>query len=138
MIDHELEFDAPLKALTTGTAYSAKKLYFPGDGDIAINTQPLYLQCYVDAAFVSGGSSTLTVSLETSVDEAFTSPITLLTSGAVAKATLVKGYKIFDAVIPEGCKQWFRMKYVVAVADFTAGSLNARINTNHGQKYNPA
>lgn len=137
MTDNELEFDPPLHAVTA-TAFSSKKLYFPGDGDIVINTQPLFLQCYVDTTFVSGGSSTMVVTLETAIDEAFTSPITLMTSGTIAKATLVKGYKIFDAVIPEGGKQWFRMKYTVGTADFTAGTLNSRINTNSGQKYNPA
>lgn len=60
------------------------------------------------------GLTSLKVTLQTSVDEAFSSPITVVESGAVLAADLKAGYKFPLTCLPEGLKQYVRLNYTVA------------------------
>lgn len=81
--------------------------------------------CQVTETFTSGGAATLTVSLETSTDEAFTSPVTLVSSKTFALAELVAGTHLLPESIPYGCLAFLRVKYVIGTATTTAGTATA-------------
>lgn len=76
------------------------------------------------AAFASAGASTLTVRIETSVDEAFTAPITIYTSAAIPKASLVANKEVLKFPFPAGSKQFTRAYLDVGTGPFTAGTLD--------------
>jgi hypothetical protein len=64
--------------------------------------------------------------LQTSDAEAFGSGnVTLMDSGAVALATLVKGHKLLQGRVPAGCLRYLRVVYTIGTAAMTAGKVNA-------------
>jgi hypothetical protein len=69
------------------------------------------------------------VELQTASDEAFTVPVTLMTSVPIPKATLVQGYDVFAVPIPPNCRQFLRVYYTVANGPLTAGKLTAALVT---------
>lgn len=71
--------------------------------------------------------TSLTVSVEGSVDAAFTSPVTLQTSPAIPAASLVAGYwfKGLDDVDPGAIYRYMRVKYTVTGTNATAGKITA-------------
>jgi len=96
------------------------------DRDIGAGAS-LRLVIITDTAALSTGSSTVTFSLETDDNVTFSSATTLWTSTAIAKATLVAGYKVADIPLPKGFEIYTRVKYTVATADLTAGAFTAFI-----------
>jgi hypothetical protein len=84
----------------------------------------------VTETFTSGGSSTLTVDYVSDDNSALSSPTVLATSGAIAKATLVAGYRIMDIALPSNAEEFLGMNYTVATGPFTAGKVKARIVWN--------
>jgi hypothetical protein len=75
--------------------------------------------------------STMALSVQTSVDEAFTSPITLMSTPVIAEATLVAGYEPLKVKMPLGLKRYVRLYFTVAgTGAFTTGKLNAFITPN--------
>lgn len=85
-------------------------------------------ECLIDTTcLASGGASNVTFELQTATDEAFTTPITLLKTAAIAKATLVAGYKPISAPIPTGAKRYLRAYYTVDTNNLTAGKIDAYI-----------
>lgn len=72
--------------------------------------------------------TSLTVKLQGSVDEAFSSPVDLQTTVAVAAADLVAG-KVFsiDDFEIGSTYRYYRLSYVVAGSDATAGKVHAGI-----------
>jgi hypothetical protein len=75
------------------------------------------------------GAATVTVELQTASNEAFTSPVTLMTSVAIPKASLVQGYDVFAVPIPPNCRQFLRVYYTVANGPLTAGKFTAALVT---------
>lgn len=72
--------------------------------------------------------TSLTVSVETDDNSAFSSATTVYTSGAVVAATLVAGYKFNLQRVPNGVLEEFvRLKYTVAGSDATAGKIFAAV-----------
>lgn len=89
------------------------------------NGEPIELLLQVEDSFTAAGAATLTVSLVTGTDEAFTSPETLVTTAAIPKATLVRGYQLPISFLPSQIKQYFKLVYTVATGPMTAGKINA-------------
>ena len=80
------------------------------------------------AATDASSDATLTVELQTSVDEAFTSPISLFSTGALAFASFSPAKTVLaDLVIPKGVKRYLRAYYTVASGPLTAGKFDAEI-----------
>lgn len=96
------------------------------DRDIGAG-ESLRLVIICDTAAQSTGSSTVTFSLQTDDTSTFGSATTLWTSSAIAKATLVAGYKVADIALPKGFEKYARLNYAVATADLTAGAFTAFI-----------
>lgn len=65
------------------------------------------------------GSGTLDISLQTSIDEAFSSPIDVFSLPQKAAAALTKG-QIFEGALPKGLKRYIRLK-IVDTTGFTSG-----------------
>lgn len=91
------------------------------------NGQAVELLAQVEEAFTAAGAATLTVSLVTATDAAFTSPVTLLTTPAIPKATLVRGYQLPLSYLPANLLRYFKLVYTVATGPMTAGKINAGI-----------
>jgi hypothetical protein len=81
----------------------------------------LYVQVTADFATLTS----LTVTLTTDNDVAFGSETTLLTSAAIAAASLVAGYKFKFSKLPEGTERYLRLTYTVAGSDATTGTIMA-------------
>lgn len=84
--------------------------------------EPVEVFCQVVADFIAG--ETVTVTLETASDEAFTSPVTLKATGAVATASLKAGYRFSLGTLPEGALRYVRLKYDTSET-LTAGAITA-------------
>lgn len=106
----------------TGTVLNA-----PNDlkRDIGKGTPvPILIQVTEDFANLTS----LTVSVQVSVDEAFTSPITVLSSPAVAVADLVAGYKFPIIHVPlTSNERYIRVYYTVEGSNANAGAVTAGI-----------
>lgn len=85
---------------------------------------PIYMRAQVVEAFATLTSLTLT--LQTSVDEAFTSPQDVLASPAAVAASLLPGYVFPLTVVPRGTLlRYVRLSYTVGGANATAGAVTA-------------
>lgn len=72
--------------------------------------------------------TSLTIKLQGSVDEAFTSPVDIYSTGAVPVATLVAGYQMPIDFFPRGTiYRFLRMYYDVTGSDATAGKITAGV-----------
>lgn len=71
---------------------------------------PIRLVASVVEAFDAG---TVAISLQTATDAAFTTPVVLTTTAAMAAATMVAGYKFSLSPLPEGMLQFSRLNYTV-------------------------
>lgn len=86
-----------------------------------------FLSIRLTEAVTSLGSATVQFDLITDSAVGFaTAPVTLWSSGAVAKAALVVGKK-FEFALPHGCKRYLKLVYTVAVATTTAGKATSGI-----------
>jgi len=109
----------------TDTTESTDVINF-GDAKDHAKGNPLMLEVIVDETFISGGSSTLDVALETDTTTTITPDKSFPLRNAIAKSLLVQGYVIYRGSVPEGLMQYASMKYTANVADFTAGKITAR------------
>ena len=55
---------------------------------------------------------------------------TKLLTGAIGKATLVAGYKVFEVPIPFKLQRYAKLVYTVATGPLTAGKFDAWIEMN--------
>jgi len=81
----------------------------------------------------AGAGTTVEFELQTSDTEAFSAVTALWNSGAIAKATLVAGYKVTGEgglVLPSGCLQYLRMSYTNDAAFATTGILDAFLSND--------
>lgn len=85
-------------------------------------------QFLIDTAITSSGAINVTFDLQTATDSAFTSPVTLSSSGAIARATLLAGNVPFQGIIPPGCLQYLRAYYTCSNT-IQAGKVDCRILT---------
>lgn len=98
----------------------------------------LYLTILVQTTVTSGGSATVTFSLESdSTADLATSATVHWTSAAIAKATLVAGYEVITMKLPQGAyERYLGVRYTVATADLTAGKFDAFLHTGiDNQRY---
>lgn len=88
---------------------------------------PLYLDVSIGATAVdsAGDAATMAVQLQESADNSTWTD--LLTSVVFAQAAMTAGAKLLRVAIPDNAKRYLRVNYLVAVADFTAGTVNAHI-----------
>ena len=85
-----------------------------------------YIIAQIDEAFTQASALNVTFDLQTATDAAFTTPITLASSGAIAKSDLAIGARPLQVRIPPGAKRYLRM-YYTASATASAGKVTAFI-----------
>lgn len=93
---------------------------------------PFLIQVTED--FAAAGAATLTIEMQSSTDEAFTSPVAVWNSGAIPIADLKAGQNLgLVNYIPKGrndrglTARYFRLQYTVATGPFTAGRIQAGV-----------
>ena len=107
-----------------GTVYGAgsalSRNVGPGKG------VPILVQ--ITETVLSGGAATIEFQIETSDVEGFGSTnVVIARSSAYAKTDLVAGFQFGVAVLPNDCKRFLRVNYVIAGATTTAGLASAGI-----------
>lgn len=128
--DRLMQFFDGAVTLAAGTTYSDTIPL----SRLGLNVNESKLEAQVTTAFTSGGAATVQFVLEKDTTSAFASPTTVLDSGALAMATLVDNYYIFDRFMSDlayaeaaGSDTYLRIKMIVAVADLTDGEFKAGI-----------
>jgi len=132
-VDNGLIFSEAQAETTVTTHASTNVIDMQKAGDMIAN--PLWVDVTVDTTATSDGSATVKVELETSADEAFGTSTTLLSTSAIAVATLVKGYKMLQARLPAGTLRYLRLKYTIGTAALTAGKFNGILTTGIDRTY---
>lgn len=100
-------------------------------GDVLNNVKPgnskdeLYLVGTVREAITSDGAATVAVTVYHADDAALsTNAQTIVATGALGKATLVAGYRLFALRLPLALRQYIGAKTTVATADLTGGKID--------------
>ena len=76
----------------------------------------------------SGGAATITFQIETADVEAFSSTnVIIAQSRAFTEAEALAGFKWGIDVLPSDCKQYLRVKYVIAGETSTAGTVTSGV-----------
>ena len=83
--------------------------------------EPVFVVASVSEDFA--GLTALTIDIQTADDENFTTPVTLLSSGAIPAADLKAGSEPFKARLPFGTFRYIRAYYTVAGTG-TAGKIS--------------
>lgn len=92
------------------------------------NGEELYLVVQVDTAGTSGGAATGQFNLVTDDNAALASPAVVVSSAAVAVASLTAGKTVLSVALPrEGTayERYIGIQQVTGTAAFTAGKVNA-------------
>lgn len=91
---------------------------------------PLLIQVVEDFA----GLTSVKIGIQTSADESFSSPKTLVETDAIPLASLKSGYKFPINFVPKGNLGYMRTYYTV-VGTGTAGKITAGIIAGHDNSY---
>lgn len=130
ILDYGLKYSD--EQAVTATAASTNVVdHFATTTDIGTG-EPMYLVCSVDVAMTDAGSdSTITVTIEQSVDAAFTSPLTAQTIGTFA-ALSAAGTVLIAAIQPgQVTKRFTRVKYTTTNGNLTTGSFSAFLTSSY-------
>ena len=89
--------------------------------------EPIKVFCQMTADFDStGDAGTVQIKLQTDSAEGFNvASVDLVDTGALAQATLVKGYRPIDIYLPNNVKRYLRFYYSVGSANGTGGTITA-------------
>jgi hypothetical protein len=124
IIDAENELGAA-QAITT-TAASTNYLDRGAAGDLGVS-EGLIAVFTVTEAFEASGAATLQAALQKDDNSSFTSPVIVLETTTIGKATLVTGYQFHLPIPPGTDERYLRANYTVATGPFTAGKLSCQI-----------
>jgi len=93
--------------------------------------EELWLVVNVETAFASANSTgTLAIQLQTDDNSSFTTPTNLFTSQIFAVAALTAGKNLVKMRLPEGLERYIRVYYDNATEAFTAGKVDAYLDTS--------
>ena len=96
--------------------------------------KPIPILCQVTTAFAT--LTSLTVALQVDDNSSFSSAKTVLTTAAIAAASLVAGYKFALDYVPRGTdERYVRLYYTVAGSDATAGNISAGVVADTAEPY---
>lgn len=130
-IDNELVFGSAWSPTTTGDNVSPNVLdtgplggtpNANGGRNLGVGS-PIWFDVLVTAAVTSAGAATVDFRFRTAAAAALTSsPVDLLASGAIGKATLIANYVAFRSVVPSSSQY---ARYVGANANIGTAALTA-------------
>lgn len=134
LLDKELVF-SDAQAVTTATATaSTNYLDMLAVGDPGVG-EPMWAVGQVDTTVqASGGAANVTFALQVDDNSSFSSATTIYATAAIAKATLVAGYRFMCVrlpPIPAGAKErYLRALITPDTNDLTAGKFNIFLTPN--------
>jgi hypothetical protein len=120
------------QAVTTAAATASTNVYDtlgPAPSNLGIGEE-LWVVCSINTTVTSDGSATVAFALQTDDNESFSSATTIHSVSAIAKATLVAGYRVFAIRLPTNCERYIRALITVATADLTAGKFDIYLTRN--------
>ena len=79
--------------------------------------------CTQDAT--AAGAATVTVALQSDDNSSFSTPINLVLSDAISKASLVAGVEVLRVAVPYGTERYLRLFYTVGTGPLTAGKFTS-------------
>jgi hypothetical protein len=120
-IDKQLEF-SDAQAITAD-AVSTNVIQI-NKGDVDGDAGVTDIKIYVGVVEAFNTLTSLNVTLQTSVDAAFSSPVVLQTVNAVL-ANLTAGDKVELGCLPLGCLEYVRLNYDVVGTNPTTGTIDA-------------
>jgi hypothetical protein len=140
ILDKLLEYSLAQDIGQTANTYPSTNVVDHGAANAAVGLMTeAYVYVDVVEAITSGGSATIDLQFQTSTDEAFTSPVVLYSTGALAYTLWntnagpggSEGVAApFFFKVPLGVLRYTRLAYVIAGATTTAGTVNAGITLN--------
>lgn len=129
-LDAENTFSS-LQAITSTGATASSNVIDLGAGGKrkggAGGLEPLEVFVAVRTAFTSGGSATMSVTLQSDDDEAFGSPTAVAVTDAIPVASLVAGYEFERLSLAKVTERYVRLVFTVGTAAMTAGNVNATL-----------
>lgn len=134
LLDKELVFSDSQVVTTAAATGSTNYLDLLAAGDIGVG-EPLWAVGLVsEAVTASGGAANVTFALQVDDNTSFSTATTIFTTAAIAKATLVLGYR-FMAVrvppIPAGAKErYMRALITPDTNDLTTGKFTIFLTPN--------
>lgn len=129
IIDRFNEFSDAQAPDTVATHASTNVIDMGAAGKI--EAVPYYLHIKVNTAVTSEGSATVAFLFQTDSVVGFGSAVTLWTSAAIAKATLVAGYEVIRLPINGlNLNRYVRVAYTVGTAALTAGAFDAFLSAD--------
>lgn len=115
----------------TADAASTNVIKTSGTYKDGAEATPLLIQVTEDFATLTS----LEIKVQTATDAAFTSPVDLATTGAIAAATLKKGYTAPINFVPDGNLGYMRLYYDVTGSNATTGKITAGIVAGKDKSY---
>ncbi len=139
-LDGHLVFSSEqtLTPIAAGSEPSDNIIDFGGlaaaDGGVADGTgvlplgggEPIKVVIRLIDAVTTGGTTYVQFQLET--DDAIalgTNNVVISQTAAIGTATLIAGYEVTLSFVPDQCKRYLRVNYVISGNDTTAGSVDA-------------
>lgn len=120
-----------------GTAGTIPGLGGTPIADVGRGTPPV-LSIIINEAVTSGGAAEVDFQLIQSANADLSSPTVVCATGAIAKATLVSGYRARLA-IPKGISaRYLGVQYVISTNTTTAGTVTAALVWDAGDNYSIA
>lgn len=129
IIDKENEYSDG-QAITADAASTNIIDHGSAYGELGALARPLRGRVQVDTTF--DNLTSLTVTLQTATDAAFTSPVGLA-SKTILAAALVAGAQFDFGIIPEGALRYTRFYYDVNGTNPAAGALSAFLEVYEGE-----
>ena len=128
ILDSTLALSSAQAITATGTTYSTNIIDFTKEKEVAFGRGiPLMLKV-ATAAF--NNLTSLEIQVQTATDAAFTSPVVLGTTGAIALAKLLLGYVFNLRYLPKGNLGYMRLAYIVTGTAPTAGAIDAYVGSS--------
>lgn len=131
IIDKELELS---NAQTITTTAASTNVINIGSDYNGYEMSDLKLILQLDEAFTAAGAATLTIAIQESADEAFTSPTAYTLESALPVAGLTKDKQYVHNLPLALSKKYIRMNYTVATGPMTAGKISAFITNGFAAK----
>ena len=73
----------------------------------------------------AAGAATVTVAMQTDDNSSFSTPVNLVLSDAIPKASLTAGTQVLRVAVPYGTERYLRLFYTVATGPLTAGKFTS-------------
>lgn len=121
ILDNELILSSSQAVTTTAASDNVIDQGAAGDA----YGRELWCVVQVREAATADGSATVTIAIETDDNSSFSSPKTLFSTPAIAKASLTLNSEPVKVKLPPGAERYLRMKYTIASGPLTAGKFDA-------------